>query len=173
MKRENFFRPSEEVRDPYHYTACGLQNIYLLNGYDFGEHDGERHVFIRSLDALHQAIGRHLVLKRKALTGAEIKFLRKTIDLTQEELAEALGNNAQSIARWEKGQITIPGDAEKLLRVVFFARLTTEEELRALRDLIVDGLVELDAFDEDVTPCASFTLNETWTEQARPVAVCC
>src|SRR5271155_1684552 len=96
MNRENFFRPSEEVREPYHYRACGLENIFLLNGYDFDQHDGERHVFVREVEGLHQAIGRHLVCGRKALTGQEIRFLRKTIDLTQEELAEKLGNNAQS-----------------------------------------------------------------------------
>ena len=110
MNGENFFKPGEEVRpEPYHYKACGLEGIYLLNGYTVEEHDGERHVFVENVDELHKAIGRHIISKRKGLTGAEIRFLRNTLDLTQNELAAELGNNTQSVARWEKGQNHIPG----------------------------------------------------------------
>lgn len=66
--------------EPYHYKACGLEGIYLLNGYTVEEHDGERHVFVENVDELHKAIGRHIISKRKGLTGAEIRFLRNTLD---------------------------------------------------------------------------------------------
>jgi DNA-binding transcriptional regulator YiaG len=173
MKRENFFKPAEELRDPYHYKACGLDNIYLLNGYDIEEHDGEQHVFVRHADELHKAIGRQIVTKRKGLTGQEIRFLRNTLDLTQSELASELGNNAQSIARWEKGQVDVPGGAEKLLRVFFFAKLATQDELEALRDLIIEKLSELDEFDENVTMPASFILDGHWTVNVPPPHVVC
>lgn len=82
MNGENFFKPGEEVRpEPYHYKACGLEGIYLLNGYTVEEHDGERHVFVENVDELHKAIGRHIISKRKGLTGAEIRFLRNTLDV--------------------------------------------------------------------------------------------
>lgn len=43
MTRKNFFKPVKEVcAEPYHYKACGLDSIFLLNGYDVEEHDGER-----------------------------------------------------------------------------------------------------------------------------------
>jgi DNA-binding transcriptional regulator YiaG len=172
MRREHFFKPEEEVRDPYHYKACGLDNIYLLNGYYAEEHDGERHVFVRDADELHIAIGRHIVTKRKGLTGNEIRFLRNTLNMTQSELANELGNNSQSIARWEKGQIDIPGDAEKLLRVFFFAKLAADDELDALRDLILQKLTELDELDENVTMPAKFILHGHWREKV-PQALCC
>jgi DNA-binding transcriptional regulator YiaG len=172
MTREHFFKPAEEFRDPYHYKACGLDNIYLLNGYEPEDHDGERHIFVRNADELHKAIGRHIVTKRKGLTGQEIRFLRNTLEMTQSELASELGNNAQSIARWEKGQVDIPGDAEKLLRVFFFARLASNDELEELRDLILGTLSELDEIDENEIEPANFVLNGSWTENV-PQAACC
>ncbi len=171
MNSQHFFKPAEEVRaEPYQYKACGLDNIFLLNGYDVEYHDGERHVFVRDMDELHKAIGRHIVLKRKGLTGQEVRFLRNTLDLTQSELADQLGNNAQSIARWEKGQSEIPGDAEKLLRVIFFAKLATDEELKALREFINNTLEELDEIDESVTSPARFILNDHWKESVCQAA---
>jgi hypothetical protein len=65
MTRRHFFKPAEEFRDPYRYKACGLDNIYLLNGYDVEEHDGEKHVFVRNMEELHKAIGCHITPKRK------------------------------------------------------------------------------------------------------------
>ncbi len=164
MTREHFFETAEEFRNLYHYRACGLDNIYLLNGYNIEEHDGETHVFIRNIDELHKVIGRHIVTRRKGLAGAEIRFLRNTLNLTQSELASELGNNAQSIARWEKSQAEIPGHAEKLLRVFFFAKLASNDELALLRDLIVEKLVELDEIDESETPPVKFILGERWIE---------
>jgi DNA-binding transcriptional regulator YiaG len=146
-----------------------LDNIYLLNGYDIEEHDGERYVFVRHMDELHVAIGRHIVTKRKGLTGQEIRFLRNTLNLTQSELAKELGNNPQSIVRWEKGQVALPGPAEKLLRVFFFAKLLTEEDLR---DLILQTLGELDDIDESTTMPAKFILNDHWTENVPHMACC-
>ena len=166
MTRENFFKPTEDVRDAYQYKACGLDNIYLLNGYEVEEHDGESHVFVRNMEELHEAIGRHIVLRRKGLTGTEIRFLRNTLNLTQKELASELGNNAQSIARWEKGQVDIPGDAEKLFRVFFFAKLAAADELLELRDLIQRKLADLDEIDHGEKFPAKYILDGHRTENA-------
>ena len=147
---------------PYPYRSCGLDGIFLLNGYETREHDGEAHVVIKDLDGLHLAIGRHLVLSRQELSPRELRFLRKTLDLSQAELAEKLGNTSQSIARWEKGEVTIPGPAEKLLRAYFLARiLTAPVDLETLRRLIVEGLEELDAADEGTRP-VKFRLTRHW-----------
>lgn len=97
-----FRRQGQKDRnEAYHYKACGLENIYLLNGYHTEEHDGETHVFVDGEEELHRAIARHVICTRKTLTGDEIKFLRKTMDWTQKELAERLGNDSQAVAHWE------------------------------------------------------------------------
>lgn len=163
---DNFILTGEEVRaEPYLYRACGLDEIYLLNGYAKEEHDGETHVAITDIDGLHQAIGRHLVVHRKGLAPKEVRFLRNTMNLTQAQLADMLGNNSQSVARWEKGECEMPGTAEKLLRAVFLASLMGEEELATLKDFLIRQLGELDEMDELASAPAQFQLYEHWSER--------
>ena len=165
MMRDEFRLTGEEVRnEPRLYRACGLDGIYLLNGYATEEYDGEEYLSVTKMEELHQAIGRHLVMCRKGLAPKEIRFLRNTMGLTQEELAERLGNNAQSVARWEKGECEVPGPSEKLLRLIFIAHFMTDDELAALRDFLLRKLRTLDEFDETSNSQASFQWNEKWTE---------
>jgi len=164
---DNFYLTGESVSDgkPYPYRSCGLDGIFLLNGYEIHHHDGEPHVVIKDMDGLHVAIGTHLVLSRKALAPKELRFLRKTLDMSQAELAEKLGNTSQSVARWEKGEVEIPGPAEKFLRAYFLARnLSDRSDLETLRTLIVEGLEQLDATDEQARP-VQFKLTKHWTQQ--------
>jgi DNA-binding transcriptional regulator YiaG len=162
---ETFYLNSEEVRnEPVLYRACGLDEIYLLNGYDLEDHDGDNHMSVTKIDELHQAIGRHLVTHRKGLSPKEIRFLRNTMNLTQAELAARLGNDSQSVARWEKGQCEVPGASEKLLRVVYLAHLLTDEEMAALRDFLNNSLNALDEIDETETVQGRFQLGDKWFE---------
>lgn len=168
VSSEAFCWSGEEVRrEPYAYTVCGLDNIFLLNGYQISYHDGEESVSVIDVDGLHRAIGRHLVLHRKGLSPKEVRFLRKTMDLTQAELARKLGNDAQSVARWEKGTCQIPGTAEKLLRATFLAEnIVDNSDLTVLRKLLVSVLDELDSIDEIKPAQAQFKLGERWNEAA-------
>lgn len=150
--------------EPYHYRSCGLDGIYLLNGFDTKVHDGEEHVSIKDIDGLHMAIGRYLVMHRKALAPEEIRFLRRTMDLSQAELGEAVGKTNQSVARWEKGESGIPATAEKLLRAIFIARLPDDDALDALRDFLAARLEELDTFDEVADRPVQFELAGAWKE---------
>ena len=162
---ETFYLNSEDVRnEPVLYRACGLDEIYLLNGYELAEHDGDQHMSVTKMEELHQAIGRHLVTHRKGLAPKEIRFLRNTMDLTQAELAAKLGNNAQSVARWEKGECEVPGASEKLLRVVFLASLLNEAEMSALKEFLNSNLSALDELDETTTAQGRFQLGDIWHE---------
>ena len=118
-QEREFFAHSDEGRSvaPFHYTRCGLPNVYLLNGFDRDE--DEDFVSVRDVAGLHHAVGLHLVFNRKALSPAEIRFLRRTMDLTQSELGRKIGQSDQAIARWEKGRTEMPGPADRLLRVMF------------------------------------------------------
>lgn len=161
---DHFFLSGEEVRAPYLYKGAGLENVYLFNGYSVEQYDGEEYVSITDVDGLHKEIGRHLVQHRKALSPKEIKFLRNTMGLTQAELAEQLGNNSQSVARWEKGQSEIPGTAERLLRAVFLANLPVTDG--ALKTFLQKTLAELDDVDQTSVEVAQFELLDKWEERA-------
>jgi DNA-binding transcriptional regulator YiaG len=151
----------------YHYRTCGLDGIYLLNGFHVETHDDETYVAIEDVDGLHREIGYYLVFNRKALTPQEIRFLRKTMAFTQTELAASLGMTGQSVARWEKGEVEIPATAEKLLRVLFLALLRVGDEGgEAVRALLISRGQDLERLDEERRTPAQFTLLEKWSEAA-------
>jgi putative transcriptional regulator len=129
----------EQPKEPYHYTACGLDDVYLLCGYEEYDTPHGKGVSVKDVDGLHQAIAMHLAQNKKVLNGKEVRFLRKQLDYTQAELGKYLGVDAQTVARWEKDQIPIPGPADGLLRIVYLAdvvlgRLKVQKILRELAD---------------------------------------
>ena len=68
---------------------------------------------------LHLAIGRWLIGQPRELTGAEFRFLRTEMDLSQRLLGQLLGVTDQAIAKWEKARQRPVANksAERLLRV--------------------------------------------------------
>jgi len=103
----------------YHYTECGLNNIYLLNGYQFIETSRGQAVSIKDVDGLHKAIGLFLVTTKRDLTGEEIRFLRHEMLMSQCTLAHLLGMSEQAIRRWENGKVEMPKPSEALLRLLY------------------------------------------------------
>lgn len=133
---EHFVRDGEEISStPYEYKECGLPGIFLHNGYAIEEMDGEQFVSITDTLALHQAIGHHLVTNRKELAPTEVRFLRKTMDMTQAELGRMMGQSSQQVARWEKGTSAVPGPADRLLRVMFLIATGDEVMIELLKEL--------------------------------------
>jgi DNA-binding transcriptional regulator YiaG len=101
----------------YHYRECGLRNIWLKNGYEV-VHDEEygKCVSFNDIDGLQKAISLDLVNNKPRLTGAEYRFLRKELDLSQAALSDLLGNDEQAVARWEKTG-KVPKWADRLMRL--------------------------------------------------------
>lgn len=103
----------------YHYRENGLDDVYLESGFRFVEDDRRRVVVIDDIDGLHRAIGRHLVEDTRRLTGAEFRFLRVELGLSQAALARLMDVSEQSVARWEKGQARVDPAADRLLRLLY------------------------------------------------------
>jgi DNA-binding transcriptional regulator YiaG len=118
-----------EDHKPLHYNWCGLDDIYLLSGYKRIRTDDGDDIIIQDMDGLHRAIGTHLALHKKTLNGKEVRFLRHQMDLSQKELGKILRVTDQTVARWEKGEILVPGPKELLLRITYmaFVKGTTDE----------------------------------------------
>lgn len=118
----DFFIPGERRSGKrFHYTACGLDYVYLLNGVDIEQDpDYGEMITIREQDELHRSIGLHIIQK-PSMTNKEFRFLRKLMSVTQEELSHELGVDVQTIANYEK-KGKIPGNSQKLMRwqFVFF-----------------------------------------------------
>jgi len=114
---------------PYHYTESGLDNIYLLNGVNFVQEDGDTFTSIDDLEQLHIQIGKTLVEKTSPLLAKEFRFLRIELNLSQKALAELLGVDSQTIARWEKGETTIPRVSDVVLRAYYSESLQEDSRI--------------------------------------------
>lgn len=117
-KLMTFTHNSTPLREPLHYTACGLDNVYLASGYEVTEFDGEEYTSIHDVDDLHATIAEFLASQRKVLTGQEIRFIRKYLDMTQRELGHFLGVSDQSVARYEKDLTKLEGASDSVLRLL-------------------------------------------------------
>src|ERR1700730_16056711 len=84
------------------YKGCGLDGVYIVGGYETVKTNYGDGIAVDDIDGLHRAIGEFLVTQKKELSGKELRFLRKEMDLTQSELGKFIGISSQQVARWEK-----------------------------------------------------------------------
>ena len=134
--------------ETYHYSECGLDDVYLANGFEFAESPSGRQIIITGIDALHEAIGRSLAFQKKDLVGNEIRFLRHEMGMSQALLARLLDVSDQAINRWEKNKSNISKPAEALIRALYAEHIKENSGIRQmLREI---GDLE-DAMDGDLT----------------------
>lgn len=105
------------------YKGCGLDDVYLLGGHETVKTNHGEGIVIRDMDGLHRAIGEFLATQKKELSGKELRFIRKEMDLTQAELGRLIGLSSQQVARWEKSQQPISGPADFLLRKLYLEHI--------------------------------------------------
>jgi DNA-binding transcriptional regulator YiaG len=122
----------------YHYTECGLGNVWLVNGYHIEDIDGEQFVSFADADGLHRVIGRSLA-EKASLSGLEVRFLRKDLGMSQRMLADFLGTSEQTVSLWERGANVRNSDA-RLLRVLYLDKI--DGNVKVARFL--ERLAELD-----------------------------
>jgi len=145
----------------YHYTECGLDNIYLVNGFEITKTDnGDEEVFIHNIHGLHQAIGKALVFKQGLLAGNDIKFIRTTLDLSQTSLGRLLGLDYQTILGWEKNKSPISKTADHLLRIIFFSYLNRETDC-TLYDKI-NEIADIDAGEVEASKIELKEVEDGW-----------
>ena len=114
----------------YHYIECGLDNIYLLNGFRIVPGPRGKTVHVQNLEGLHKAIGMMLVSEKKHIDGREFRFLRHELNMTQQNLAALLGVNVQAIARWEKEKTEdIPGPAQRVIRLLYSEKMNGNQAI--------------------------------------------
>ncbi len=129
----------------YHYEDCGLDHIYLANGYAIKETTYGEAIAISDVDGLHRAIGRAIVQSPKPIDGAELRFLRKCLDMSQKELGALMGETEQDVYRWEKNREKhVIGAADRLIRVIFAEHENGSIEPRWL----LERLAKLDKSDQ-------------------------
>lgn len=136
--------------------GTGLPNVYLLGGVDEAA-DGS--VAYSDLDGLYRALAGAIAMRTGALTGPELRFLRKRLDMTQDEVAALGDKSAQAVAKWEKEQAPVPLAESTLLRLVWLERHSRRHLAAAVREFLAAPL--------EAAPCdyvMRFVDGEGWRE---------
>lgn len=128
----------------YHYTDSGLDNVWLENGYTIHDTPYGEGISIQNTEELHKVIGEWLISLPKPLTGAELRFIRLEMDMTQKNLAGMLGEEEQTVRRWEKARTKpVRGAADRFTRVLYNQFINGDGSIKAL----IERLAELDQID--------------------------
>jgi DNA-binding transcriptional regulator YiaG len=93
-------------------------------------------VAIQDLAGLHQAIGLYVVDHKPLLSGAEIRFLRKELDFSQQALSDWLGVSEPTIRNWEAERQPITVAADRMLRLFYREHVKGNVMIRQLVDQI-------------------------------------
>jgi len=112
----------------FHYTACGLDNVWLANGYKLKTTRHGTAVAVNDVDGLHQLIANTLIDKPGRLTGKEFRFLRTQLGLSQEALGVMLGFSENAVSLWERKD-TVPAACDQWLRMSVLAKLEGNTKL--------------------------------------------
>lgn len=124
----------------FHYTACGLDNVFLKKGGYVLSKDGKSYS-IKALDELHDCIAMALITGTQHLTGRELRFLRKELCLTQAKVAKRMGVDVQAVARWEKGKAKNPL-ADRFIRTLYLSK--KHADVSRNLDGVLDDISDLD-----------------------------
>ena len=101
----------------FHYTACGLDNVWLANGFTVRATKYGEGVAIEDVDGLHRLLATILVEKKGLLAGKEFRFLRVHLGLTQQGLAKLMGGVSENaVSLWERKD-TVPAINDHWLRM--------------------------------------------------------
>ncbi len=115
----------------------GLRDVWLANGYETRKTPYGEATAIHDLDGLIHSICATLVRKGGHLTGAEFRYLRQHLRLSQPSLGKLLGVSEQSVALWEK-RSRIPVLADKHLRLLWAGQHEGNETIARVMQRVND-----------------------------------
>lgn len=79
---------------------------------------GENRVVIPDMEGLIAAAAIGRVMLPFKLSGLEVRFLRKAMEMTARKLATQMEVREETVSRWENGKEPIGPSSEKLLRLI-------------------------------------------------------
>ena len=112
----------------YHYTECGLDNVWLENGYAVKKTAYGKATSVDDAMGLHQVLAMELTQKKGRVTGKELRFMRTTLGMSQEGLGKWVGATEQSVSLWERTG-KVPQYADSILRLLVSEKLNGNSKL--------------------------------------------
>jgi DNA-binding transcriptional regulator YiaG len=105
-----------------------------------------------NMKRLRQEVLLALVLKKSLLSGAELKFIRSSLEMSQKEFANFIDvAGHSSIAQWERKNTKATGmsfHTELVMRLRVGRKLTKAVEIRVMNDIATMKSSDLEAADK-------------------------
>jgi len=131
----------------YQYIESGLDNVFIKGLSPVVDDEGDEVITIPFVAALHAEIARGIVTRNGAIRGAELRFLRTEMGMTQAELAQTVNVEGQTVGRWERDEFTVDPTAETVIRRLAGERLIEAFD-RSIEELV--GHVQAPTRDEAI-----------------------
>lgn len=120
------------------YPHFAVQGLLLQNGYtEIDSPTGVRREYAHE-DRLELCIARVLLRKPERLRGWDLRFLRRSLNLSQAQLGKLIDRDAQTVARWEKTKRRVPSFVDLAIRCRFAERFDGNMTLKEVLSF-VDG----------------------------------
>jgi DNA-binding transcriptional regulator YiaG len=117
---ENLEERLATPEQPYHYVGSGLPNVFLSGvKYFVCKLCGKQAAEIPALKELLAAIARTVVDKPSALTGYEIRFLRKRLSKRSIEFAPLIDLTPERLSTVENKNECVAPARDRLVRIIF------------------------------------------------------
>lgn len=110
------------------YTGVNLNNVVLLNlEVEVCKGCDTKTPLLRNVKKLHNAIGVAIALQKVHLSGADIRFLRRSAGFSIGEWAKRLEIAEGTYTKWENGYRPVTPQADKLARISFINALKQKD----------------------------------------------
>ena len=117
------------------FDDAGSQNVWLANGFVTKDTAYESVEIINDVSGLTRVVCLALADKIGRLSGAEFRYLRLHLRLSQKSLAQCFGNTEQAVALREKTG-RVPLSADKHVRILWKAQEAGNEAVKNVVDRI-------------------------------------
>jgi DNA-binding transcriptional regulator YiaG len=130
------------------YEGCGLDWVFLANGYTVHETPYGRGIAIQDADGLHALVLREIITSPHPIRGQELRFIRSMLDLSQEGMGKIIGVQRLQVTRMEANRKKpITPSADRAVRMF----LALRQHDRDLGDRILELLTEFDDLEHERT----------------------
>jgi DNA-binding transcriptional regulator YiaG len=156
------------AKNPFHFPDSGLPNVYLVGIRYFTYPDGRIVPEVPAIKHLLQLIARNLIQRKEALTGHEIRFLRKRLGQKQVDFSRAIGIEPETLSRCENGHQKLGESNDKFIRLYYAISALDDIHLAELRKQIPEMLSEWREGQPVPAkrPVVATVMNDKWELQA-------